>query len=369
MNTVIDVIIPAYKAHKTIAKTLCSIAMQTLSDMIQVIIVNDCCPDGDYDSFVKMFSHIIKVKEVKMAENGGPGLARQLGIDNGTSPYFTCIDADDVFADELALNNMLLNIDNNPNIVCACGVFIELHPDIIIPHNNDMVWMFGKIYRRSFIEKYDLRFNNTRANEDTGFNTKIKLLCSDSENESIKWFNEPVYFWNDKEDSITRVNNCQYSFDQSFCGWTDNMIDAIKFAKKHRPFSGSVTKATLAFMLHLYTYYIQTVAKAPIFSSQNWEYCKKYYNECYKGIENQIPEKVFANEYSIHMQHECASGNMTGFIPYLTINEFMQKLKDESYNPEDIYKIWEILPDDLKKNNIECGVCSKNHYVLDKACK
>lgn len=361
MNTLIDVIIPAYKAHKTIVKTLCSICMQTVSDIVQVIIVNDCCPEGSYENVVKMFSPLVKVKELKMPENGGPGLARQLGIDEGKSPYFTCIDADDVFADELSLNNMLLNIDSNPKVVCACGVFIELHPDKAIPHHNDMVWMFGKIYRRSFIKKYDIRFNSTRANEDTGFNTKIKLLCSDSDDESIKWFSEPVYFWNDKPDSITRVNDCQYSYDQSFCGWTDNMIEAVNFAKQIKPFNGFITRSAMEFMLHLYTYYIQTLHRAPIFAKQNFEYCKKYYNLIYKGIEPQITPKIFAEAYSVHMQHECASGSMIGFIPELTIQDFMQKLKEEPYNPDDLYDILAEIPEELRENNVKCGVCAKDY--------
>lgn len=367
MKSIIDIIIPAYKAHSTIVKTLSSICMQTMSDAVTVIIVNDCCPQGGYDKYVKMFEPYLNIKEIKMKENGGPGLARQIGIDNGASPYFTCIDADDVFADELSLNNLILNIDTNPSIVCACGVFLELHPEVTIPHHNDMVWMFGKIYRRSFIEKYDIRFNSTRANEDTGFNTKIKLLCMDSDKESIKWFNEPVYFWNDKEDSITRVNNCQYSYDQSFCGWTDNMIEAIKFAKEKRPFSGEVTKHALGYIFHLYTYYIQTVANAPIFAAQNWEYCKKYYNEIYNVYCNQVPENVFNDEYSKHMQSAYASGSLNGFMPSMTIIEFMGRLEKEAYNPNDIYKIWEQLPGELKENNIKCGVVGKNFYkILDK---
>ena len=55
-NNKIDVIIPAYKAQKTIMRTLSSIAEQTIIDDIEVTIVNDCCPNGDYKKFVQMFS-------------------------------------------------------------------------------------------------------------------------------------------------------------------------------------------------------------------------------------------------------------------------------------------------------------------------
>ena len=37
----IDVIIPAYNAHKTIEQTLCSIAYQEIADEINVYIVNE----------------------------------------------------------------------------------------------------------------------------------------------------------------------------------------------------------------------------------------------------------------------------------------------------------------------------------------
>ena len=43
---------------------------------------------------------------------------------------------------------------------------------MLMAHEQDMVWMFGKMYRRSFIDKYKIRFHETsRANEDNGFNT------------------------------------------------------------------------------------------------------------------------------------------------------------------------------------------------------
>ena len=44
-NNKIDVIIPAYKAHKTIIRTLSSLLMQTIKKDIDVFIVDDACPN------------------------------------------------------------------------------------------------------------------------------------------------------------------------------------------------------------------------------------------------------------------------------------------------------------------------------------
>ena len=86
----LDVIIPAHKAQNTILRTLSSIAQQTILDKIVVTIVNDADGIG-YQKFIDMFGNVMDIKELVMDTNGGPGVARQYGIDNTTCPYFTCI--------------------------------------------------------------------------------------------------------------------------------------------------------------------------------------------------------------------------------------------------------------------------------------
>lgn len=361
-NNKIDIIIPAYKAQATILRTLSSIACQSILDDAEVTIVNDCCPNGDYKKFVDMFVPYMKIREIRMEQNGGPGLARQYGIDNTENQYFTCIDADDTFAGALALEELRAGIQLNSAIQCCVGTFAELHENLtIIPHVNDMVWMFGKLYKREFIDRYKIRFNNTRANEDTGFNTTVRLLCSHNPNEVVHWINETVYYWHEKADSITRINDCQYSYDQSFCGWTDNMIHAIKFAKKLQPFNGYIDQWTLECMMQLYSYYIETVARKPVFAAQNWEYVEKFYHTCYKQIEQNITEDMLSMAYSMVMQGKFAGNAMAGIIPCMGIREFMDKLHTEKYNPDAIYEVWKQLPKELIENNEKCGVCKAGY--------
>lgn len=368
-NNKIDVIIPAYKAQSTILRTLSSIACQSILDDIEVVIVNDCCPNGNYDKYVKMFSPYMKIREIKMEKNGGPGLARQYGIDNTTNQYFTCIDADDTFAGALALEMLRVGIQMSPAIQCCVGTFAELHENLqMVPHQNDMVWMFGKLYKREFIDRYKIRFNDTRANEDTGFNTTVRLLCSNNPNEIVHWITEVVYYWHEKVDSITRINDCQYAYDQSFCGWTDNMIHAIRFAKKIQPFNGYIDQWTLECMIQLYSYYIETVARKPVFAEQNWEYVKKFYNECYRKIEQNITDEMFSMSYSMVMQGKFTGGSMIGFIPCMGIREFMEKVRGEKYCEEDIYIVWEKIPKELIENNEKCGVC-KTGYTKNPKVK
>ena len=53
-NKLIDIIIPAYNAHKTIVKTLSSIACQTVVDKCKVTIVNDA--GYNYADIVESFN-------------------------------------------------------------------------------------------------------------------------------------------------------------------------------------------------------------------------------------------------------------------------------------------------------------------------
>lgn len=368
----IDIIIPAYKAQETIVRTVASIVQQTIVDRLDVTIVNDACPNGSYKKIVKKFSPFVNIREIKMEENGGPGVARQYGIDNTKNKYFTCIDADDTFAGAIALEMMLTGIEEPvmlPNgqqikdgFKCVSAGFMQLGEDLkhIVPHQNDMVWMFGKLYRRSFIEKYKIRFNETRANEDTGFNTWVRLLC-DNPQEQIRFVPEVVYYWHNKPDSITRINNGQYGFDQCLCGWVDNMIYAIQNAKKSRPFSGQVSQWIAHVLMELYYYYIECYARKKVFAEQAWEYVKKYYHICYKKIEDDITDEVFSQMFSMASVAKWGDGHLIGVIPHIGIREFMDRLHEEIYNPDDIYAVWERIPAELKENNVKCGVCAEGY--------
>lgn len=362
-NNKVDIIIPAYKAQNTILRTVSSIAEQTILNDLTVTIVNDDCPNGDYQKVVKMFAPYMDIREIKLSQNGGPGVARQFGIDNTENEYFTCIDADDTFNGSIALEIMRSAIAENEVIKCASATFLQLGENLqqIVPHQNDMVWMFGKIYRRKFIEDYKIRFNDTRANEDTGFNKWVQLLCNNP-NEQIRFVQEPVYYWHNKSDSITRINDGQYALDQCFCGWTDNMIYALENVRKKRPFDGNVMQATVSIMIQLYYYWIETYSRKPVFADQNWEYVKKFYHTCYKKMEENITDEAFSELFSITSMEKWGSGSMIGILPHIGIKEFLTKLKEDDYDPDHIYDIWEKMKEDpetakLIENNETCGVC------------
>lgn len=363
----IDVIIPAYKAQGTMLRALSSIAIQSILPDVDVTIVNDCCPQGDYSVFVEMFRPYMSIREIRTPKNGGAGVARQYGIDNTQDEFFTCMDADDTLSGALSLEILREGINIRPTVKVCSGSFLQLGETLqdMVGHKHDMIWMFGKLYRREFIEKYQIRFNNTRANEDTGFNTTIRLLC-DNPQEEIRYIEEEVYYWHNNPGSITRINDRQYTYDQCLCGWTDNMIASIEHVRKYKPFSGEADKWTAMCMITLYWYYAETVARKPVFAEQNWEYAKKFYHKCYKRIEDGISWEVFTQLFSESAQRKHGAGDLLGMIPHMTIQDFMGRMQSQEYDPRHIFEVWRKMKENpetahLIKNNEDCGVCEKGY--------
>lgn len=339
-NSKIDIIIPAYNVpHDILFRCLSSIACQDIVSEIEVTIVDDASTEQNYSDVIKNFQSILKVNLLRYEENGGPGVARQYGIDHTSNGYIAFIDADDTFNGAFALKALRNGIELQNNIYQMCvGVFDEVHEDdvpngdgpVLMAHEQDMVWMFGKLYRRSFIDKYDIRFHPTsRANEDNGFNT-ICRLCS-SEHEQINFIPAHVYYWHENLHSITRINDCQYSYGgserDSFYGYVENMIYAVKEAKKRKPYNGYISMWAVSCMLHIYEYYIECVARAPEHAANNLKWCKRYYNEVYKIFEPDIPNEILAEHYNEVMKNAYVGDKLNGVIPCIGIFDFLNELR------------------------------------------
>lgn len=73
----IDIIIPAYNAHNTIRETLNSIKKQNKIEKINVYILNDAS-DENYQKIIEEYTPYIKIKEIEIEKNSGPGVARQI---------------------------------------------------------------------------------------------------------------------------------------------------------------------------------------------------------------------------------------------------------------------------------------------------
>ena len=341
-NRKIDVIIPAYNvADDVLFKCLASIACQEIREELKVTIVDDASTQQNYAEVVKFFTSFMDIDILRYEINGGPGVARQYGLDRTSNGYVTFIDADDTFNGAFALTALRTGLEYNNNKYQMCvGVFEEVKTNeaapeqgpLFIDHEYDMVWMFGKIYRRSFIDRFNIHFHATsRANEDNGFNTMFRLCCN--EQEDIFFIDSHVYYWHENPNSITRINDCQYTYGgserDSFYGYVENMIFAISEAKQRNPYNGMIPMWAVSCLLKLYEYYIECVAFAPEHAPNNLQWCKRYYKEIYSLLESSISDEILASHYNEVMRNAYAGNRLEGVIPTVNIYEFIQLLKED----------------------------------------
>lgn len=359
--------IPAYKAQSHICDCLASIQMQSIKEEIEIVIANDN-PGDDY-SFVKKRYPELNITILDTEKNTGPGLARQRALEAATTKWVTFIDADDVFMTPMSLEYLYKGITSNCIEVQSafCQEIKHDNPQVprMMPNNYPgHPWVFGRLYNKEFLDANEIKFSELRAMEDGEFNWKIRMTIEGSPLQ-INVLNEPVYLWRTgSEHSITRIGADddkdhipQYNFDLCQWGATVASISAIKFCKEKNPFNGSITRFTTEMMIGQYFTYIECLEKKPVFAKQNLFNAKRFYNEVYKEIENQISDKILKDLYT--MQFAGKSQDLIGIIPEITFADFMTKIKTEEYGGEEEFKaIRAELPKKIIENDIKSGVAT-----------
>lgn len=360
----IDIIIPAYKAHNTIFNTLASIAMQTMAPQIQVTIVNDCCPEGNYQQIINRFKGFLDIKEIKMAKNGGPGAARRFGLESTACPYIMFCDADDTLAASYTVKILYQNlIDTKGEIICS-NFLEESRQGTFTTHQADKVWVFAKIYRRAFLKEHNITFTDLRANEDTCFNRKI-LIAHNQLEKDMQFIDTVTYVWSGaNQNSITRTNNAQYKYDQSTVGFVDGMIEAFEWMDKQKIKPELIEQELFSTMIFLYFSYCDVATVDEFYQNQNFEYIKKFYHSVYKRYNFDWRTQTFINLFNDNMENLVSSVQFDYkiFIANPPIAEWMTMLEKAPYYPTDIIEIWKNMPEELKKNNVQSGVVAADFY-------
>lgn len=318
----IDVIIPAFNAHETIDKTLASIAFQDCVDKLNVYIVDDCSKKN-YSDFVKFYSNFMNIVEIKTDVNGGPGKARQLGIDSSKSEFLIFIDSDDVFSDNFAISRLFNAIVETNSDIAVSGFYEEKKFGFIF-YDVSYVWMHGKIYRREFFNKNKIYFNDSRANEDCGFN-HLCYLCGASyvEVEGVS------YIWRNNQQSITRLNNGE-TFRKNIKSFTYNMMWALSESRKRNFNKERFQDIAYGTFVSCYHYFLQdqeSFIKNNVFE----QICLLYDYIDLTKIDEERRTFIIKNQL---MSEVSGPELYKVYNPSLTLNDFFEIIKNkrEGYN-------------------------------------
>ena len=324
-NFTIDVIIPCYNAHKTLPRALASIAMQNIKDCVTVTLVDDCSPDGGYDEIAQQFANVLNIDIIRLDKNGGPAVARQAGIDETDNDFICFMDADDTLCSAFALQQMAKPmIEKNLDVVG--GQFIEeVENGAFVTHPQNMIWVFGKLYRRSFIDRFLIRFNETRCNEDTGFNCLVNALTT-----RIEHIPQSVYMWHYAQNTITRNNNGEYTFAHGHRGYIENMIWAAKEMERRGLNKEIIRKHIVTVLCRLFFMHENVLAHAPDEAAGSWEWIVNFYRECYVPIRAYVPSPYLTETYI--EEHNRTKVNS---LPRGTFRAFLRELREETEAPKE----------------------------------
>lgn len=188
----ISVVIPAYNVEKYICQCMDSVVNQTYKEL-EIIVVDDGSSDNTLQ-ILKRYESSDKRVSIYEQENKGAGAARNLGLSKASGEYIIFLDADD-FSELNMLEEALKFLKEKDADVCVfksyeyddvTGLEHVIDYSILdwmVPDSNVFSWRdnpkrifnfcngwpWDKLYKKEFVDKHKLEFQEIRTSNDTYF--------------------------------------------------------------------------------------------------------------------------------------------------------------------------------------------------------
>lgn len=296
----LDLIIPVYKDKKRLYSTLMSIG-NYVSDLVYVTIVDDCSGE-DYSDVVETFQRCFPIRVIYLKENSGPGIARQVGINNAKQEYISFMDCGDIYVEPNSLKKMLDFVKENPQYNMYCWSHAdEITGNGVFANNNRI---HAKIYKRDFLEKNNITFcaESSRANEDIGFNHACRMInyeiSKNTNTQTIYNNDEIMVLWkNDDKNSLTRRNNCAFYYKEQNLGLAAAMKHAFEIVENAGVDEYIIANEVYKVMAHIYCFYLSTINRRPEFTQEALAGAVLFYKNSFKKYGHIDPELFRKNYY------------------------------------------------------------------------
>ena len=184
----ISIIIPVYNEKKYLQQCIDSLLSQTLSD-IEIICIDDASQDASGKILNDYAARDDRMKVIHADENMGTLRARIKGITDAAGQYVMFVDSDD-YIDRHLLENLLqvgsydlvlTGLSCMKDDTCVKTKHVEAGEWTLDDLRDDKFYyidyttaLHGKLYRKTVIDNYQLRFNeNLSYAEDRDFNIKF----------------------------------------------------------------------------------------------------------------------------------------------------------------------------------------------------
>lgn len=219
----VSIIMCVYNAEKVVERAIDSVLNQSYKN-IELIVINDGSKDRTRDIIDEKALNDNRIYVIHK-ENGGPGKARNAGIDIASGKYIMFIDSDDEYELNMIEKMVTKIAENSYDLVC-CGfknVLYNSNDEIIKVSNSkrlDMdyknrnnllcgidsfigTWLFNplwnKIYRNDIIKYNKIKIDeNSDMGEDYCFNIDYINNCN-----TVCVFHETLYKYTLSEECLT----------------------------------------------------------------------------------------------------------------------------------------------------------------------
>lgn len=186
----ISVIVCNYNNENYIVQCVDSLINQSFDGEYEIIVIDDCSTDDCRNILEDNYKKNAKVRVEILPENQGLSAARNYGLNIAEGRYICFVDSDD-FVDKDYLEKLYRCISAHDEVglvqcgfkaVSSNGVFVKLEVGSLSIENKlplyslfersitTLVW--DKIYIKSIIDDWGIRFLNGVKNEDLDFNAK-----------------------------------------------------------------------------------------------------------------------------------------------------------------------------------------------------
>lgn len=197
----LGIVIPAYKRKDCLREALQSLCSQTFKRFF-VVIIDDHSPEP-LSEIAKEFQDKLHIIYEYAEVNGGPGAARQIGLNICYQKGFDLVmflDSDDMLYPN-AIARLTYEINHSMSDIVSSKIWYEGKNGgsggTIDAQNK--TFLHGKIFRTNYLKNNNITFPPIRTNEDLSFN-----LMAIEGTKKKSFLDETLYLFRYEKSSITR---------------------------------------------------------------------------------------------------------------------------------------------------------------------
>ena len=210
-----SIIIPHYDIPDLLMRCLESIPV---SEDIQVIVVDDNSPDADkyLDRYPKLSRPFLEF--IRTTKGGGAGYARNVGLEHAKGKWLLFADADDFYVDNM-YDIISMHVESDADVIyfqkgavysdninrkSPRSSYLDRIMDIYLKTGNEVPVRtryhvpWGKMIKKSLVEKHHIRFEEIRYANDVLFSTYVGCFAK-----KIEAIDSVLYVVTSREGSAT----------------------------------------------------------------------------------------------------------------------------------------------------------------------